>query len=170
MAAGDLVTANEHYEFNGLLFGSNTSFITTKVDGLIGMPSTDSNDIDKLLEHGSIPGLLRIQKRTVAIDLSILGIPFGSIETNLTLAASAFQTPALRNSRVLAPFVFKRPGQVKKQIFARCDRRDFSSTYEVAHGHAVGSVQLVAPDPVIYSWAQNSAANSSMVSGAHCQQ
>ncbi len=97
MAAGDLVIANGHYEFNGLLFGSNTSFITTKVDGLIGMPSTDSNDIDKLLEHGSIPGLLRIQKRTVAIDLSILGIPFGSIETNLTLAASGASSTVINN-------------------------------------------------------------------------
>ncbi len=114
MAAGDLVVANGQYEFNGLLFGSATSFITTKVDGLLGMPSTDVSDIDRLLEHGSIPGAIRIQKRTVSIDMSIIGTPLGTTETNLLIAAAAFQPPALRKSRVLMPFVFKRSNPVDR--------------------------------------------------------
>lgn len=151
MAAGDLIVANYQYEFNGLLFGSQTPYTTTKVDGLLSLPSGEANDTDKTLEHGSIPGRFRLQKRVVSIDLHVVGSALS--DTLLDAAKKAFQGPPLYNPREQKQFVFQRPGKAKQYFMARCERRDFSSTFDVAMGHASGSVQIVGHDPVIYSLA-----------------
>jgi hypothetical protein len=157
--AGEMVIEDYQYEYNGFLFGHNTDVLVEEINGLLGMPSSSSGDISFAGDHGAIPGVVRMDKRTVEIALHLLGSAGTDIEDKLAWAAACFRVPRLRSfgaSRELKPFVFQRPGQPKKMCLVRCDRREFSSNYDTAVGKASGSVQLVAPDPVIFSYEEHS--------------
>lgn len=151
MVAGDLLTRPYQYEFRTLLFGSGTDFITEKVSGLHGMPGVTDSDINRSADHGAFPGVLLMNKRTLAFDMKIVGEAGEAIERKLAIARETFQVPRVRYGRVMDPFVFWRPGEPKKVLYVRCTKRDFPSDYETARGLSSGSVELVAPDPVIQS-------------------
>lgn len=154
-APGDLIYADYQYEFRNFLFGSGTDFMTEKVTGLLSSAPVRNLDTDRQADHGAKPGLVLYGKRTIAFDMHILGVAGNDIETKLEAAQRAFQLPRRRTTRTPSEFVYKRPGQEMKLIYARCERRDFTSEYQTAHGHASGSVELVAPDPLIYSLVLN---------------
>lgn len=154
-APGDLIYADYQYEFRALLFGSGTDYLTEKVTGLLSSAPARNFDTDKQADHGAKPGLVLYGKRVIDFDVHILGTAGDDIETKLQAAQKAFQLPRRRTARTPSEFVYKRPGQPKKLIYARCERRDFTSDYSTAHGHASGSVELVAPDPLIYSLVLN---------------
>jgi hypothetical protein len=145
---GDLIFDDYQYEFRGFLFGAHTSYVTEKVSGLLGMPAVRDMDIDSGADHGSHPGLLLLSKRIIQFDMKIVGSTL-DINQKLGLARTAFQVPRKRYSRVLDAFVYKRPGEPKKVLYARCTKRDFVSDYDTAHGLSTGSVELTAPYPVI---------------------
>lgn len=151
MAAGDLITGNFQYEFNGILFGSGTSYITSKVTGLLAPPGLRSNDKDRQDAHGAFPGRRLYSKRRIEFDISIDGTP-ANIDALLQSLITAFTITDLPQQ-----FVYQRPNGFGKR-FAWCfvDDSDFDSTYDVANGLAVGSVALVAHDPRIYSLAETS--------------
>lgn len=154
---GDLINSDYQYEFRGLLFGAGTDYITTAVNGLLSAPDAVNRDTDSMNGHGAVPGILTGNKRTVEFDLSIIGGSGLDIEQKLNAAQEAFQLPRRRYSREMEPLIFRRPGQPAKVIYVRCERREFESNYNVAHGLAEGSVQLVAPDPIIYSLEEHTA-------------
>lgn len=148
---GDLITDDYQYQFGEFLFGSLTSYVTTQVDGLLSLAGARLADTDLSSDHGSVSGALTLPKRIVTFDVTIVGTPGNDIENKLAAARAAFQTPKLRKSRTEKPFCFQRPNAPKKWLLARCTKRDWSSTYEVAHGYAAGSVELTCSDPRIYS-------------------
>lgn len=150
--AGDLVDRPYRYEFRNLAFGAGTDFIVEEVQGLLSMPAVRDTDTDRQSADGATPGLVTFGKRTIAFDMIILGSAGLDIEGKLGLARTTFQPPQRRKSNVMEPFVFMRPGEPKKVIYVRCTKRDFTSSYETARGKAEGSVELVAPDPTIYSF------------------
>lgn len=149
MAAGDLVTKNGHYEFRGFLFGSGTRFIVEEVDGLHGMPDTEDTDAPFQFGHGSSPGFIRLTRRIFEIDMSIDSTG-PDIHSDLNDLKQAFQVPRKRLTRTTEPFVWQKDG-VKKRANARCHRRRVPSNYELAHGLGDVRLQLIAPDPIIYS-------------------
>jgi hypothetical protein len=156
--AGQMVIEDYQYEFNGFLFGHDTEFSVQKVAGLLGMPSTSASDIDLVGDHGVVGGVARMTKKVIDIDIALLGSAGVDIEDKLAWAATCFKVARLRSqtaSREVKAFVFQRPGQPKKLCWARCDRRDFDSSYDTTVGKAVGALQLVAPDPVMYSYEEH---------------
>lgn len=150
-APGALVTQDYQYEFRNLLFGSGTDIMTESVDGILGLPSTIMENFDRQAEHGAFPGPLRMGTRVMPFNVHVLNGRRADIESVLDHVKKAFRPPALRHTTVEEPLVFKRPGQVKQRMLVRCEKRDFASKAAVASGHAAGSVQLVATDPIIYS-------------------
>jgi len=151
MALGDLVDRPYRYEFRDLAFGAGTDYIVEEVQGLLSMPTVRDGDTDRQSTDGAFPGVLTFGKRTLAFDLIIIGTAGTDIEGKLATARRTFQPPQRRKSTVMEPFVFQRPGEVKKVAYVRCTKRDFTSDYETARGKAEGSVELVAVDPTIYS-------------------
>lgn len=145
------------YEFRGFRFGSGTDYITEEVDGLLGSATSRDQDQDKSNDHGVNPGILLFGKRIIAFNMKVIGAPGEDIEQKLENLNRIFQPPARRKTRELSAFIFQRPGAPKKVIYARCTKRDFTSSYNVARGLAEGSVELQAPDPLIYSLAVNDA-------------
>lgn len=163
-AAGILIVQPYQYVFRNFLFGSGTSIITTKVDGILGMADVDNGDIDRT-DHGSSPGILRMQKRPVAFDLTITGRKGTDIETKLAAARRVFQPPRIRKSHELEPLVFMRPGEPKKMLWVRCTRREFTSEYDTARGLASGSVELQAVNPRIYALEHTEGETIALASG-----
>lgn len=148
--AGDLVVLPYQYEFRGWLGGSGTAFVVEKVEGLLSSPPVDDFDLP-LMEHGSTPGVIRQQKRTIAFDLKVVGSRGFDIESKLAEVRRVFQLPRFRNTRKMYQLVFSRPGQPKRFVWCRCTNRDFTSEYATARGLAGGSVEVQAPDPTIYT-------------------
>lgn len=149
MAVGDLVVPYG-YEFRGLSFGTGTDFVTEEVTGLLSSATARDSDVDKAHDHGSNPGTLLYGKRIISFNMKIKGTS-ADIEGKIATAQRIFQAPRIRYTNVPEPFVFQRPGGVKKVCYVRCTKRDFPSNFKTARGFAVGSVELVAPDPLIYS-------------------
>jgi len=160
LVAGTMVTKDYQYEFNGLLMGADTDIVVERLNGLLGLPNTETQDFNYSGSHGAAAGSQTMNKRLLDFDLHLLGKTRlqPTIESKLTWLRRAYQPQRIDRSRILRPLVFKRPGTPKQQLLVRCEKRDFASTYDVARGHAAGSVQLVAPDPVIYSYALKSKA------------
>lgn len=148
---GALIASAYQYEFRGLLFGAGTDYVTQEVTGILGAPTARDADQDKKNDHGVNPGILLYGKRIIQFNLTISGVGGLDIEGKLADARRTFQAPMRRYSLRLEEFVFQRPGEPKKVLFARCTKRDFTSDYRTARGLASGSVELQAPDPRIYS-------------------
>ena len=157
---GSMVTKNYQYEFNGLLMGAETDIVVERLQGLLGLPGTETQDFTYSGSHGASAGSQTMNKRLLDFDVHLLGKTRlqPNIESKLTWLRRAFQPRRIDSSRVLRLLVFKRPGTPTQQLLVRCEKRDFASTYDVARGHAAGSIQLVAPDPVIYSYVLKSKA------------
>ena len=153
--AGSMVTKDYQYEFNGLLMGAETDIVVERLQGLLGLPGTETQDFVYSGSHGASAGSQTMSKRLLDFDVHLLGRTRlqPNIESKLTWLRRAYQPQRIDRSRILRPLVFKRPGTPVQQLLVRCEKRDFASTYDVARGHAAGSIQLVAPDPVIYSYA-----------------
>lgn len=148
---GDLTYTDYQYEFNGYLAGSDTDMLVEKVSGLLGTPAVRNNDQDRLNDHGSTPGVSTYGKRTVSMDGYILGVAGEDIEEKIQAANRAFQLPRKRLRTATHMLVFGRPGQPRKFVNGRCERREIVSQYDTAKGKAAISVDIVCTDPLIYS-------------------
>jgi hypothetical protein len=148
---GDLISNEFQYEFRGLLFGSGTDIIVEEVQGLLGMPDVSNTDMSRLSDHGATPGVSTFGKRTIGFDLHIVGGMGEDIEVKLNEAQTAFTLPRRSRSRELDTLAFWRPGAPKKVVYGRCERREFVSNFRTARGLASGSIDIVCPDPLIYS-------------------
>lgn len=150
MTAGDLITQPGQYEYSGLLTGHLTSHIINNVTGLLGSPDIVENDIERQDAHGKWPGLAFADSRTIEFDV------FGEYATwALAEAAIAALNMAYRYEQGFLPFVFSKPGQPTKYVNAEVRRREFDTSFELAHGMLEGSVQLFAADPRKYSLAEH---------------
>lgn len=154
MAAGDLVVADYQYEYNGLLMGAGTPFRIENIEGLLSMPDLGRNDTNRNDRHGAHSGKHTMEGREISFDLWAEGTEGAGagVEGLLEQLGEVFFP-----DNILKPFVYRRPGTVKRTLLMKPTERDFDADYKVAFGTADGSVQLYAPDPFIYSLAEGSA-------------
>lgn len=148
---GDKIANEYQYEYDGYLFGSGTDFLVEKVTGLLGTPAVRNNDTDRFNAHGATPGISTYGKRTIGVDGFLLGQAGEDIEEKIQAANRAFQLPGRRNRNNMKKFVFYRPGQVKKYVNARCERREIVSDFKTARGLGAVNLDFVCPDPLVYS-------------------
>lgn len=158
---GDLITDDYQYQFGRCLIGAGQPIVAERITGLLGNAPTRVSDIDRSNGHGSIPGALLFSARTIAFDLKIsdqVGLS-DSIEDLLDELAGAFQPPSVRHTQDLDIFAYKRRGRAIRQFFCRASKCDIDSTFEVARGLAIGSVELIATDPISYGLELNTVSN-----------
>lgn len=146
MSAGDLITKAYHYEFRELLMGSGTPFIVEKVEGLFDLPALEHNDFVRNDSHGSFLGRSIMRPREIDMEFYITGTRRDGVEARRRQVIRTF-IPTDEDHK----FVFSRPGESVKFVWARVDRRSIPSTYELASGVGEGAVVLLAADPRIYS-------------------
>lgn len=151
MPAGDLITLNTNdlgvqYEWAGVLFGTTTPRIVNALTGLDSSPELGTDDADRNDDHGGLVGLDLLKSREITMDMEIDGLGHADVMAQFRTLARV-----MRPIRTEVPFVFKRPGEVKKQCLVRPRRRDFPSNSEVALGLGKGSLAWLAPDPRILS-------------------
>jgi hypothetical protein len=145
MAVGDLIVAPYQYEFRGLLIGSGTPYLTEQVSGLLSTPGVKSQDFDRLDGHGEHASPMLLAPRIIEAEGRILGLPGVDAETLRLALADAF-LPV----QDLHPFVWQRPGSVKKFCNVRVNKQDVPSEYATARGHGRFTVQLKAVDPRVF--------------------
>lgn len=155
MAAGDLITLNTNdlgvqYEYAGVLFGTTTRLIVEGMSGLDSLPEIASDDTDRNDDHGTLLGIDLMKGRDVTMTLDIDGLSHADV-----MAIYRTLARVMRPLRADVPLVFKRPGEVKKQVLVRPRKRDFPSDGDVAMGLSKGSLNWLAGDPRIYSLVEN---------------
>lgn len=145
MSFGDLITLPYQYEFRNYLAGSGTEVIIETVDGLLDLPDVEHTIFDREDAHGAFMGVSRLKRRVLDVDFFILGSAL-DIEDKIDKFSRAFNFTAESH-----PFVFSRRSMPDRFINCRVDKRQIPSEYSTANGLVEGSLQLVAPDPRIYS-------------------
>lgn len=155
MAVGDLVTTYYQYELNGLLIGSGTDYVTTKVDGLLGKSDVKTTDVDRQDAWGEFPGRDMYKGRKIVFTIDIKD-EFDTAQHNLDALQRAWSIPDVSPPAPAFQMVFYRPWTVagKRFYWARPGRMGVPSDAELAHGHAVVVAELKANDPRSYSMAQ----------------
>lgn len=148
---GDLIVVPYQYEFRGFLFGSQTSWRTESVTHLNLPQVRTEGDSDLPGEHGTMPGEATYGSQIIDIEMFFLGLAGEDIEEKAGRLRRAFQLPKIRRSRILDQFVWQRPGEPKKFMWARCHKREIPSDYDLAVGLGHCQVQLMAYDPLTYS-------------------
>ena len=170
MAAGDLITTNYQYEYNGLLLGSGTPYIMEKVTGLLTTADVIDNHYKAQSRQGKILGQESFDARHVQFDVSIDGTSGSDAEDKIAALMNAFVMPpyfsglsvidlvaddyAAFSSTPSNPdkfFVFQRPNKGKRAFYGHVNKVSFDSTGDVAQGLAKGSVDLLCIDPLCYS-------------------
>jgi hypothetical protein len=153
MAVGDLITGNPglpQYEWLGQLMGSGTDWVVEKVKGLIDLPDVKSGDVERDIGAGwgDFPGVVEYKARYIEFDLKIRADTVAGIEGYINTAKSIFLATKM------GQLVYQRPNGSKLYAWARPDKMDFESSYDVAHRLYVGSVRLKCANPRIYALAE----------------
>jgi len=152
MPAGDLITKNGQYEFNGLLMNDGAfpvGIMVEKVTGLYELPPFKSTgDSESPDTHGGKTGRDLLSKRIIVMDLAVYSDTDAEMNAKLRAIAGVFQP-----QDALLPFVYQKAGLGKLRLEARPRRLGgFDSNYDQAMGLSKGSVMLVADDPRIYDF------------------
>lgn len=158
--AGELITEDFQYEFNGLLIGSGTTVDVVEATGLDDLPDVASADFARDAAHGSDAGTDLARDRVV----TIAGEIFEATEADMAAALSSFRDAFTITSSV-AELAWQHPGEDPRVIFARCRRRSIPTNLARSLGAPVWTVQLVATDPLIYSATESEASTSRTVPG-----
>ncbi|CAL9296851.1 phage distal tail protein [Streptomyces sp. SudanB25_2051] len=84
MAAGDRVTAPGHIQYGDeLLLGPGTPFRWRTLSGWEELPALDAGSVNRSDAHGSYPGRLLAQPRTITVDDMIVRAPASTIGATL---------------------------------------------------------------------------------------
>lgn len=147
MAAGDLITRDGQYEFNGLLLNDSVADVDTLrvmgTTGLFDLPDMKVSDSELQDDHGGQAGRDLLTMRTIVMDLRVIASTKANMYNKLEAIDSAFQPQS-----VLIPFVYQRAGIGKRFLNVRPRRiGGFDTSAQMDHGLAEGSVMLMAPDP-----------------------
>jgi hypothetical protein len=147
MPAGDLITRDDQYQVDDLLFGSRTPLITNNWVGLDEKPDININDTQRQDAWGILPGIDLYKERVATHDLSIDGTDNANVL-------------ALRRQFLAKTGIFKTPKQLvfqhnnglgKRFIWVVRARAHLPRNDVLAHGLAQGSCEWTAADPRIYS-------------------
>lgn len=143
--AGNKITADFQYEFNGLLFGHDTQMKVDTLRGLRGLPPVRTGNAAKPGRHGSFPGRSYYEDRVVSWDMWLLTGAFQGDALVDTMGA-AFQ---ITDEEI--PFVMQRPKAAKRRLYCKVSNQDIDAGYEFSIGYGTCSVELTAADPFWYS-------------------
>jgi hypothetical protein len=148
MAAGDLIVRDHQYEYNSILMGSQTGYITESWAGLFdSAPGLRSDDFERQDVDGVIPGFDLLGGRTIETVINILN-ETGS-QASMYAQVLALQG-ALARRQTEIPLVYKLPGQTKRQVFCRPRKVQAAKTADMTLGLAQSAVQFFASDPLHY--------------------
>lgn len=147
MAAGDLITEDFQYEYNGLLLGAHTPFELQQMSGLGGLPNVRSGSVERFGHHGGVGGRHYLSARTIVATWDIFdGDDFALRRKELQEAFAVITDPAGD-----LPFVWKHPGQPKLRVYARPVDRDVPTDRNFSLKYGQVSVRLECNDPWVYS-------------------
>ncbi|MFD8151750.1 hypothetical protein ACFV28_13495 [Streptomyces sp. NPDC059720] len=79
MAVGDRVSMPGHVQYGDLLLGPGTPYRWRRITGWGDLPALDSGTVARAGAHGSIPGQLLAQSRTIGLDGLIVRAPAARI-------------------------------------------------------------------------------------------
>lgn len=157
MAIGDLVTANFMYEINGIVIGSGTDFITSKVEGLLAKSTIKTTDFDRMDAWGEYPGRDMYQGRKITFTVDVLGLPdpaaVNPIQTNYDNLMKAIAVPDVAPPAPAFQMVFQRAWVVagKRYAWARPGKSAVTSDSDFVLGHFQVVFELKCNDPRYYS-------------------
>lgn len=154
MAAGDLVTANEQYEWGAVLMGDSTTtpWVVSRTEGIRSQPELASSHTDRTDDHGGFPGPSFLKPRWISLELAgRRNAVDASTYTFEKLCAACYPVDDVPGAYpTLLPFVFQLPVWGKRQVMCRPERRDFEVNAGVYSGH----VSLWCPDPRLYTFTE----------------
>ena len=134
-------------EYNGLVFGSGTSFELVQANGLDDLPDVRVSDTPRPSDHGLFPGNDYAGGRVVEVELEVTGASDAAFRANVDALGAA---TILRQTEL--PLSFRLPGTGNgRRIYARPRRRTLpvDRGYLFHFGKAV--IQFVATDPRVYA-------------------
>lgn len=142
MAAGDLITADNQVEWNGLLLGTvDTGWRLTGLTGWLDLPDMRDTDVDLPSEHGQRPGQSLAAARIITATFAARVDPGSATEADAVRAATA---PIDQPEE--APLVIQRAG-LKHQVMARAVKRAIPQDLVYAGGLVQASIQWKATNP-----------------------
>ncbi|MET7616956.1 hypothetical protein [Streptomyces sp. NPDC005408] len=151
MAAGDRVTLPGHIQYGDeLLLGPGTPFRWRTLSGWEDLPALDSGSINRSDAHGSYPGRLLAQPRTITCDEVIVRAPAATIGATVRTLNAA--TTVVEDEQPLVVWLDDRGPLL---AYARVVRR----AVPVGLGYRLGTItgaaiQWEASDPRRYSLAE----------------
>ncbi|MET9429806.1 hypothetical protein [Streptomyces sp. NPDC003036] len=157
MAPGDKVTRPGHVQFGDeLLLGPDTPYRWRSLSGWEELPALDSGSVNRADGHGSYPGRLLAQARTVTLDDVIVRAPSGTIGAVVRALNAA---TALNDAE--QPLVIWLDERGPLLSFARVVRR----AIPVGNGYRLGTItgaalQWEASDPRRHSLIEQQATTS----------
>ncbi|NUK09745.1 phage tail family protein [Streptomyces lunaelactis] len=157
MAAGDKVTRPGHVQFGDeLLLGPDSPYRWRSLSGWEELPALDSGSVNRSDGHGSYPGRLLAQARTISLDDVIVRAPRGTI--GAVVGALNAATAVNDTEQPLVIWLDERGPLLS---FARVLRR----AVPVGNGYRLGTItgaaiQWEASDPRRYSLIEQQATTS----------
>ncbi|MEU2746680.1 hypothetical protein ABZ613_10310 [Streptomyces collinus] len=154
MAAGDKVTQRGHVQFGDeLLIGPGTPYRWRSLTGWEELPALDSGSVNRADGHGSYPGHLLAQARTITLDDMVVRAPGGTI--GATVRALNTATAPGDDEQPLVAWIDERGPLL---AYARVVRR----AIPVGKGYALGTItgaaiQWEASDPRRYALVEQQA-------------
>lgn len=150
MPAGDLITQDGQMEWNGVLMGAGTPFRWTGLAGWNDLPPTRGSDDPRVGRHGSFPGQLLLDERTITYNWLTSGVSRSAFPAAI---AALRRATALSDNPVEAPLVAQVDG-LKLMCMARCTKRAIPTDKQYAVGYTAGALQWVASNPRLFELPQ----------------
>ncbi|WP_086852422.1 hypothetical protein [Amycolatopsis kentuckyensis] len=140
--AGELITKDGQIQWRGLLLGANSVYRLTNLEGWLDLPDMRDGDVAFDSYHGSQPGQLLSERRTVTLSFTISADPagFAAAQKALRAATAPDENPAEE------PLVVQWDG-VKAMVNARCVRRSVPVPRSSGTGYTQGAIQWRATNP-----------------------
>jgi hypothetical protein len=151
-AVGALVTRPGHIQYGDLLLGPGTPYRWRTLTGWEDLPALDSGTVARSDAHGSFPGRLLSQVRTVTVDELIIRAPRG--EVGAVVGALGAGTVPVEDELPLVVWLDERGPLL---AYARVTRRLIPTTLGYRVGVITGgAVEFEATDPRRYELAERS--------------
>lgn len=152
-AAGDRVTRPGHVQYGALLLGPGTPYRWKTLTGWEDLPPLDSGSVARSDAHGSFPGRLLAQARTIGLEGLMVRAPRDRI--GAVVGALNAGTHLVEDERPLVVWLDDRGPLLS---WARAIRRAVPTTLGYRVGTILdGAVQWEASDPRRYALAEQSA-------------
>lgn len=155
VSAGAAVTKYYQYMLNGLVIGSGTDFVTTKVEGLLGKSDVKTTDVDRQDAWGEFPGRDMYKGRRIIFTIDITD-NYDTAQHNLDALEAAWAIPDTTTPALPTQMIFYRPWTIAGTRFywVRPGRMAVVSDFDIAMGHATAVAEVKANDPRSYSTTQ----------------